>query len=379
MDLFKPFFWVCKICESYNDTFANSQSLFDHMERVHIHRFSINDLRIISLQSKTQVARPHGQCLLCSFGVDRPRPRSNLASSEQRKKSLPNKNKASQISTEMRSPGPHIADDDASADPDLQPESLKGKETATNQVDLKLISEHIGKHLLVLMLLTMRLVSLQNTEENSHDEIRSQTVETDGDNTSQDLELDDMSGVNAHGDTSSIDDNTEIEASREDNEETTGLDMDWSHVPLPGQVPVEEDTFLQIAARSGAFQAHQEGIFLEDTSKLDLEIHRAAITGRGLPWDRTPFSPSKSSNTSMVATVGAYREPLFSPTINVSSILVTRPYSNQPALGIEEQEQLALSAVGSEGSDHLPMLGDSFFLDMLGSSQGIEWFPKWDT
>lgn len=264
MEAFKPLSWICTICESGNDdTFTNSESLLSHMEEVHTNMFTIDQLRIISRQSKTQVARPRGRCLLCSFDVH------GLL---QKKKTVKIKSKVSRLSKDMESPGPHIADADVADNPHPRYANLKGREEPHTQDDLEHISEHIGEHLQVLMLTTMRLASLQNMEENISEDFGSETVETDGNGTIHDPDSSDIFGSGSDEDAPIGEDDEEIsaaetrtplgiEVARDDDEETSDFHVEWAHIPLPNQVPVEEDAFLQSAARSGAFQAHQQGFF----------------------------------------------------------------------------------------------------------------------
>lgn len=258
-DVFKPYSWFCVICNNHEDNFTNSQSVFDHMQVEHPDIFSIVQLRTISRHSKTQVARPKGVCLLCSSPIDlgQLRDRKGLSSSKTHKETLQTSSKSARLSKEMRSPGPHITDYNATTDSDPPPESYEGMETLIgHEALMKYIAGHIAKHLKMLMLLTMRLANLQEMEEDSIDEIGSESVEVAGENSSQDPGVNDEFELGTQANSPMMEDDIMesefaettsqlgMENPQQDEHSIPECEADWTGVPL-NKFPVKEDRILE--------------------------------------------------------------------------------------------------------------------------------------
>lgn len=257
MEVYKPSSWLCALCDDSEERFLNSQTLLEHMEEVHENQFTPEQMQTISRQSQTQVPRAPGECPLCTFKIEK-LPAKKPTSSTKRHSNPPRGRdiKITRLNSGMKFPGPHDPSSSLSGSSYAEVDGEAGgpEPAEVRSETSKEIARHISAHLQTLMLLTMRLVSLQNTEEGQDDAAGSDSVEIDGENLSQDLS--NLSDIRSDEDIIMQDDSAELvetnppaitEVKIEDMEPTFAfdVDVDWSNIPLSEQVPVTEDLLLQ--------------------------------------------------------------------------------------------------------------------------------------
>lgn len=150
------------------------------MKESHINLFTTNQLEIISRQSLTQFRRPRDECPLCCykiretalFGIRYSKKRSKGPAGDMNPKN-------SRKTVEISYPEPHSFSDSVYCN--SQEEVGDNDKSQPSPEFAKNIARHIAAHLHVLMLLTIRLASLQGETDTQTSEIESDVVDIDND------------------------------------------------------------------------------------------------------------------------------------------------------------------------------------------------------
>ncbi|OJD25141.1 hypothetical protein ACJ73_03485, partial [Blastomyces percursus] len=151
--------YVCLLCEPKPEFYIDSQRLLAHMSDQHSELCTKEDREIISRHSTIRKPTPN-KCRLCLYEIWKTVPPSHLYSRKRRKQ--PWRWKARVLDVEG-SPGSKAS---------------------------KTMALHVARHLQILMLLTVRLASIQNDQETLIEDINSNSVNVDvDDNTYHDQDL----------------------------------------------------------------------------------------------------------------------------------------------------------------------------------------------
>lgn len=70
--IFKPYVWICPICDGGTGPFKDSRDLFSHAQEVHAEQLTIDQLQLVSRQSRVELPRKRNDCPLCCSEVERP-------------------------------------------------------------------------------------------------------------------------------------------------------------------------------------------------------------------------------------------------------------------------------------------------------------------
>lgn len=257
--------WRCVICGD-QQMYNNSQDLCSHMEKLHQDTFALSHIPAIARQSRVE-HRAANDCLLCCFAIEPEEEEANQGASRPKRPRAPYTGegaKSSRSSRSMTSPGakmiePDPLDSESSSDSDEQqvPEISELSRT---------VARHIAAHLQVLMLVTLRLSSLQNGQDNDASvEIQSNYAELD-----ENYSVPGSDDSRKPSDIVSLNDGT-MERDEEfagDEEKTTILDYDTTEdrVPSPDieldfsdvrrSFAPQDDKFLKKMIEHGSFQNH---------------------------------------------------------------------------------------------------------------------------
>ncbi|KAI1358848.1 hypothetical protein F5Y08DRAFT_320925 [Xylaria arbuscula] len=258
--------WVCTICEDNWETYNSPQALSSHIKECHTHKFSSEDIQLISRQSKTDKPRSSNECLLCHFVVDHPQKTASLLFPKREKdEEKQEAAKAPRRSLGMTNPNSHktistMSDSSSDSDDDrVLPRQDQLHERP------RPVARHIATHLQTLMLLAIRFSEVNNVEEEPGDDAESNSVDIDeGNSSSEHNDLGRLSDVNSEGKLTGSDteDIVGMQSAAEllsDELKSDALipdtNLDFSDIPRQhDSLAHEKDIFLEGVLQSGAFR-----------------------------------------------------------------------------------------------------------------------------
>jgi hypothetical protein len=224
-----PLSWICPLCTGGSDcTFTNSQGLSQHLLDIHSDTLTQSQIQAIVQQSSLRLPRVDDGCPLCCLSIKED-----------------NRNFTIRTSNETE----NTADID-----NLMTGEDKLKDQDKASKNREEMASHVATHLRGIINLTLRLIST-NSAADSPEENQSASGHTDH------LTSRPVSNHESFGRDSdfSEDDASTIEDVEHENFEEDVLPVpeslvDWTDVPRAGEVPVQEDTFLQKLKVSGFSQ-----------------------------------------------------------------------------------------------------------------------------
>ncbi|KLJ11516.1 hypothetical protein EMPG_13296 [Blastomyces silverae] len=269
--------WVCLLCTPPKlEFYIDSQRLLAHMNDKHSEDCTKEECEATARNSIKREPTPN-KCRLCLYEIGKTVPPGHLYSRKRRRQPLQEmEGKSARVDLEMRHPKPHTSIDDPSLDFDGTAESFDSVQGSPGPKASKTMALHVAGHLQMLMLLTVRLASIQNDQETLIDDINSDSVNVDiGDRSSLAENLAMLSDIDLHkaneeepldeADASDLDVDPHVKTLVPDTEELN----DWSDI-LPPNFPPEEDKFLQEVVKSGAYQSHHQVRFISLRRDLGL-------------------------------------------------------------------------------------------------------------
>jgi len=265
--------WGCAVCDQGNAVYQSPEALHAHISELHPNTFPPESLDVISRQSKMERPRASNECLLCCFTIENVKPETMTVLPKRQKPQVEHeRRKSARTTTSMRHPATEKIVDDA----DLE-ESDRFLAATGGDQDLaktETTARHIASHLQTLMLLLMRVSSLQHEQPDDGDDSKSVSVDIGDSDGMFILSQRDTPGG------SQVDGSTEMQ----DIEPLGGEDVVGSHLadmfysdemPVPDtdmditslgvenefdHLSPEQDAFLQTIIHSGAFRAFQEDV-----------------------------------------------------------------------------------------------------------------------
>ncbi|KAL2194028.1 hypothetical protein P885DRAFT_43743 [Corynascus similis CBS 632.67] len=267
--------WVCVVCDDSHEVYRSAGALHLHLTEAHQDMFDASRLHAISRQSKIERPRAGNECLLCCFTVEEIAAGSRTGLPKRQKKQLhQDSDKRSRTALEMRDQNPlrEVEDSSDASDDSLDAENELASDNA------ELMARHIAGHLQALMLLTIRLASLQN-EEDDDDGQDANSDSVDLGDTSEATRTKDPEETTDRGAPEDIEmpDANEIPDHVVDlpgHSSIPDADVDFADIGVRRQyddLPAEKDGFLQQLIKSGAYQAHlnadfEEGCLMQDVT-----------------------------------------------------------------------------------------------------------------
>ncbi|CEL08213.1 hypothetical protein ASPCAL11364 [Aspergillus calidoustus] len=162
-DVHAPSSWVCPLCMDEDARFPGSESLSDHIQSCHSGTFSDQQVKAIVRQSKFASPRPPSSCPLCCFPIVDPQAQAALPEG----KSTGEPSKGQQYISKPGKSGPKRLRIDTSQ-----------KQPTDRAIDATVIAAHMTAHLQNIMLLTLRLMSIEAPSDETT-QSQSQVSETD--------------------------------------------------------------------------------------------------------------------------------------------------------------------------------------------------------
>ncbi|EER44821.1 conserved hypothetical protein [Histoplasma capsulatum H143] len=265
-ELFQVMSWRCLDCTPDLKVFINSHRLLLHMQEQHKEHYTDRQIEIISRNSTGREPRLD-KCRLCYYKIGETASPKHLYSRKRRKQPLQEMEiKIARANSEMSHPKPHSSIDDPSFDFDRRAESdddgSDDADGSPNPKAAKTMALHVAGHLQVLMLLTVRLASIQSNEEILIENIDNDSANADVDcNSSCEYDFGKLSDIDLL-DATRDGPLQKTHASDFDIPYSPGTPIpddesfgDWNHIPRL-HIPPEEDKFLQQVIKSGAYQSH---------------------------------------------------------------------------------------------------------------------------
>lgn len=263
-EIYQVMSWICPVCEDDKKVFINPHRLLVHMQVSHSDDFTAKQCQIISSHSKRIQQRSPNECLLCYYKIEEIAPPRHLYSRKRRKEPLREmKNKRARTNLESSLKSHSLLDDldDEGASYD------EGVDNLPTPKATKAMALHVAGHLQMLMLLTIRLASIQNEGETLIEDIDSAVNDDIGDNSSRyqdlskilDIDLQEASeeGSLRRGCDYDSDNDFPLEDTIPDSE----FYNDWNHV-LSCDMPEEQHKFGHKVIKSGSYQSHQRVSFI---------------------------------------------------------------------------------------------------------------------
>ena len=311
--------WVCPVCDDNPNVYQSPEELFTHLSESHRDQFTADRLQAISRQSKTDKPRPWNECLFCCFTVDDVGPPDKTK--RVKEPHAQRNNKSMRMTLEMRHPNPHREAEEKreteSEDSDDSSMSEAPDDALTHD-NAEMMARHIAGHLQVLMLLTIRLLYLQEEEKQGDDgvagDVNSDSVDIgDSENSTgaigdsvgrgskkrhgaaavgsdQDLDIPDRDEVVAVDTSDNNNNNNNNNNDDDDDDDMAAIPdavMDLSDIPRQyDNLPAEKDDFLQKMIKSGAYQSHSPDS-LDPVQRAVDETGLLEPTLKGIP---SPYS-----------------------------------------------------------------------------------------
>ncbi|OGM41710.1 hypothetical protein ABOM_009897 [Aspergillus bombycis] len=178
--------WICSVCDSHNDVFSSSEAFSSHTKDVHCPELTTAQLEGLSWLSETSPPRPRDLCPLCGYRVvenscqtQRIKPFSHHCAKRTREPSTDTSSKSARITYENHHAMPHCSIDipSSSSSEDEDPEHLT---VPAHTEGGDMVARHVAAHFQALMLLTIRLASIQIEDEAMVEEVRSDICDIDG-------------------------------------------------------------------------------------------------------------------------------------------------------------------------------------------------------
>ncbi|KAJ3553721.1 hypothetical protein NPX13_g10815 [Xylaria arbuscula] len=364
--------WVCTICEDNWETYDSPQALSSHIKECHTHRFSSEDIQLISRQSKTDKPRSSNECLLCHFVVDHPQKTASLLFPKREKDE--EKQEAAKVprrSLGMTNPNSHkaistLSDSSSNSDDDtVLPRQDQLRERP------RPVARHIATHLQTLMLLAIRFSEVNNFKEEPGDDAESNSVDIDeGNSSSEHNDLGRLSDVNSEGKLTGSDteDIVGMQSAAEllsDELKSDALipdtNLDFSDIPRQhDSLAHKKDIFLEGVLQSGAFRPprdeHKDPTFKTVSVLPDTQDYifggEANVEGNGLKGLKAFAEEQRKSNSERLKRERREMKILELKKFSDNFKLPTRipPASNYLRRASVETEQAADSETGGRAT-----------------------------
>ncbi|KGO46778.1 hypothetical protein PEX2_018610 [Penicillium expansum] len=164
-----PSSWACPLCTEEDVNFSKPSDLTAHLENFHEGTFTESQIQAIVQQSRFRLPRPRDMCpLCCLFIEDQHDPRSKEAGngSGESSSKKPHYNANSEGSHKRNKTETGHTRSDQNSEDRLETRIEQGESKTTvdpcssNPVSVEVIASHIAAHLQGVMLLTLRLISI---------------------------------------------------------------------------------------------------------------------------------------------------------------------------------------------------------------------------
>lgn len=265
-EVHSPLLWVCPLCNDDDATFSRPQDLTEHMTTEHEGTFTEPQIQAIVRQSRLQSPRQQDICLLCCLpirGEEEPSSKK-LDSKEWSPENAYNKEslepKLKRLKTETDDTNwAHFKTGGTETATEQQGSNIPVQSFQSQRLNREMIANHVAAHLQGVMLLTLRLISINDAVDFSADD-QSVSGITDYDSSRvgsgqkdpMDDNMDDNMDIGESlpegGDTDS--DNNTFEIIPDSASDC------WHDVVHHDVVPMENDEVLRGVKISGAFQSH---------------------------------------------------------------------------------------------------------------------------
>ncbi|KAK5655303.1 hypothetical protein OQA88_5870 [Cercophora sp. LCS_1] len=258
--------WACPVCDDSDQIYRSPEALQAHLAQRHCAMFAPDQLQAVSRQSQMERQRPSDECLLCCLPIEELGPDIQASSQKRQKEQLGHEaNKTLRTRLAMRHPGSHRKVEGDVEDSDVPQIATEPQQPTMNRTEK--MARHIAGHLQTLMLLTMRLASLQKEQSDEEDDAESDLVDM-GDEilkasqfagTRRSRSPDDIGTQDVSGDADMpladmiLDDTPQIPDTADAEGDFDNLDIK-TLAEYRNLLP-ENDVFLQGVVQSGAFQA----------------------------------------------------------------------------------------------------------------------------
>ncbi|KAL6823373.1 hypothetical protein V8C40DRAFT_247930 [Trichoderma camerunense] len=272
-----PSWWSCPLCNNQETTYQKSQDLSEHISKLHSGVFTEQQIQIIVNQSRLRAPRPQDTCPLCCLSMnDEQITNQDGQLLKKTLSKLPNKDQqlaegSKRIKTETGSIqlDQHSDADTESTEQETPNPQIQASQSQ-GQLNIETIARHVAAHLQGIMLFSLRMMSLDAVADKSTDD-KALSGNTDNDlsrlGSNQQLSLpetqeimDSINDLLVQNESMDVD-NPLMEDVIPDCEQ----DMNWQDFIPNSEPPPEADTFLQQVIGSGAFQAKNQSLALEDT------------------------------------------------------------------------------------------------------------------
>ncbi|KAJ5675983.1 hypothetical protein N7462_008880 [Penicillium macrosclerotiorum] len=248
-EVYAPASWICPLCAELEASFNSPEDLSAHIDNLHIEISREQQIKAIVRQSMLQCPRPLGTCPLCCFTIiDEQVPqesqRGTTRSNEQAKHYMANsdESRSKRLKTDTS-----FSKMSGETKPDIEQKIIPGKKSevtddsvSKSKLGTEVIGSHVAAHLQNIMLLTLRLISIDGIAETStgsdfgspRTDYQASWVDSGARGLDQE-ESDIGYDLSQH-----TDGNIDLDDGAQSY-------IDWSDVPHCDETPMEEDKILQ--------------------------------------------------------------------------------------------------------------------------------------
>lgn len=251
-----PSQWICPLCNDAIAKFPSAEGLKEHLSNGHSKMaLTSPQEETIVRQSQASHPRPRNECPLCCLSI-----KEGQDSLQRKEKDGDNKRNAADQTTmaesEKKRPKARVGQQTTALP--INESDLEASSSST-VLEPEVIARHIAGHLRTIMLLTLRIISIDGPVEVSSDKesVSGKTDDQLSQVASSHGDLGDTSDIWA---TSSHFEEDLAEGYRLQDIEGTAPEGDetitWDHIRGEKESPI--DDFLHQAAKQGAFQSHSD-------------------------------------------------------------------------------------------------------------------------
>lgn len=257
-----PLLWVCPLCNDDDATFTRPQDLTEHIRKQHGSTVTEPQIQAIVRQSRLRFPRQQDLCPLCCL------PTKDEEEPSSKEMGLEEQSPENDRDRESLGYNPKRIKTKA-GDTQWAEHSSGGAETATEQpgpntqveasrsqrVNPEVIASHVAAHLQGVMVLTLRMISIDAAIDiSAHDQSVSGIADHDSSRVGsgqKDPMREDMDiGESLHEDGDIDPDNVPFELIPDSASDS------WRDIPHYEEVPMEKDKLLRAVITTGAFQSH---------------------------------------------------------------------------------------------------------------------------
>ncbi|KAH7014826.1 hypothetical protein EDB80DRAFT_320055 [Ilyonectria destructans] len=261
-EVYLPSWWMCPLCNDDNTSFAKPQGLTDHFESSHQGLFPESQVQAILQQSRLRSPHPRDVCPLCCLSIVGKEaslpgvkcPEKPPSGQESRGPNVEDSHKFVNIESGDRK-SVRYSDYSLEKTTDQREPSVHAASPSRDKLSPEVIASHVAAHLQGIMLLTLRIISIDMAADTAEDNQSVKSATGNYPSTIKlDLDQDDLMLETASEGSVHTDSEIDPDDPKTDNIPDSAP-SDWDHILPCNEVPTAADRLLHLMILS-TFPSH---------------------------------------------------------------------------------------------------------------------------